>query len=225
MLLNCILYLIFLSKYTSMYLFVGWQLWVDQSAVELQAPAPNLGSFEPPFDNIIDFAHVLSAETWEEQKLQGSSVPIAKAAIYSCQAWQLGEPPAPYSDHDYPQREKKRYLQMVYQYLNDHIKFYAPRAHNGTHFDFSVLVDPLNHTDPYERLLSQYLRLNMDGSELYVLSVKGSTKYRLAPGNSGFDNLFLAGDWTNNPINAGCVEGTVLSGVGCAKAFIERLHG
>jgi uncharacterized protein with NAD-binding domain and iron-sulfur cluster len=68
-------------------------------------------------------------------------------------------------------------------------------------------------------LEDQYLRVNMFGSERYVLSVKGSLYHRLAPGESGFYNLVLAGDWTRSGLNAGCVEGATMSGIAAASAL------
>ncbi len=68
-------------------------------------------------------------------------------------------------------------------------------------------------------LEDQYLRVNMTGSERYVLSVTGSLYHRLAPGESGFYNLVLAGDWTRSGMNAGCVEGATMSGIAAASAL------
>jgi hypothetical protein len=51
-----------------------------------------------------------------------------------------------------------------------------------------------------------YRRANVAWSELYARSLRGITQYRLAPGGSGFDNLFLAGDRTSTSINGGCAE-------------------
>lgn len=65
----------------------------------------------------------------------------------------------------------------------------------------------------------QYFRVNMQGSERYVLSVRGSLYHRLAPGESGFYNLVLAGDWTRCGMNAGCVEGATMSGIAAATAL------
>ncbi len=65
----------------------------------------------------------------------------------------------------------------------------------------------------------EYLRWNVTPSERYVLTVAGSTKHRLAPGDSGFKNLTLAGDWTSNGWNAGCVEATVMSGMLASHAI------
>ncbi len=45
-----------------------------------------------------------------------------------------------------------------------------------------------------------------------MLSLPGTLRYRLPPGDSGFSNLVLAGDWTDCDINAGCVEAAVISG-------------
>ena len=40
-----------------------------------------------------------------------------------------------------------------------------------------------------------------------------------APDQSGVGNLYLAGDWTHNKFNGGCVEGTVMSGLLCSRAI------
>ena len=45
---------------------------------------------------------------------------------------------------------------------------------------------------------------------------------RLAPGASGFENLTLAGDWTRNGLNVGCVEATVMSAELAAAAIHDR---
>ena len=49
--------------------------------------------------------------------------------------------------------------------------------------------------------------------------VPGSVKDRLWPNESGFENLFLAGDWTRNGIDGGSVEAAVTSGMLAARAI------
>ena len=70
-----------------------------------------------------------------------------------------------------------------------------------------------------ERFAAQYFRANTRGSERYVQTVPGSTEARLRPGESGFDNLWLAGDWVRSGMNAGCVEGAAMGGLGAASAI------
>lgn len=68
-------------------------------------------------------------------------------------------------------------------------------------------------------LQGQYWRANASPSERYVLSLTGSTQYRLGADGSGCANLFFAGDWTNNGFNAGCVEAATMSGLRCSQAI------
>jgi uncharacterized protein with NAD-binding domain and iron-sulfur cluster len=44
----------------------------------------------------------------------------------------------------------------------------------------------------------------------------------VAPGDSGFANLYLAGDWTTNIVDGGSVEGAVASGIEAAEALLKR---
>ena len=87
--------------------------------------------------------------------------------------------------------------------------------------NWDLLVDPTAQVGE-ERFASQYWRANVYPTERYVLSVKGSTPYRLKPGESGFANLFLAGDWTYNVLNYGCVEAAVISGMMAVRAICTR---
>ena len=97
----------------------------------------------------------------------------------------------------------------------------GPAHGSSQELDWDLLVDREDGHGS-ERLKSQYIRANYQGSELYVLSVKGSTRYRLKPDQSHFDNLYLAGDWTWNDINVGCVEAAVISARYAAKAICGR---
>ena len=80
------------------------------------------------------------------------------------------------------------------------------------------------------RLAGQYLRANVSPSERYVLSVAGSTAHRLpAHLPDTFPNLYLAGDWTRNGLNCGCMEAAVTSGLLAASAAmggraLEMVH-
>jgi hypothetical protein len=107
---------------------------------------------------------------------------------------------------------------MVVPFLEQKLVYLWPSASTGTGFAWDMLADPDGRQGP-ARLDSQYLRVNIDPSERYVLSVPGSTGYRLTANGAGIANLFLAGDWTACGINAGCVEGAVTSGMLAARAI------
>ena len=68
-----------------------------------------------------------------------------------------------------------------------------------------------------ERFNSQYWRANVQPTERYVLSTVGSKFCRLRSDDCGFGNLYLAGDWTLNGLNAGSVEAAVMSGIQAAQ--------
>lgn len=96
----------------------------------------------------------------------------------------------------------------------------VPPQTPGAPFDWHRLID--NHPAApvgEERLKAQYLRANISPSERFTLSNSGSTRYRIKPGDSGFTNLKLAGDWTDNSFNIANIEATVMSGMLCAQAI------
>jgi hypothetical protein len=67
--------------------------------------------------------------------------------------------------------------------------------------------------------ISTYTRVNLEAWERYVLTERGATGKRLAPGASGFHNLALAGDWVATDLNSGCLEAATLGGFGAAEAI------
>ncbi len=70
------------------------------------------------------------------------------------------------------------------------------------------------------RLSTQYFRADADmPAERYVLSPPHSIKHRLEADNSGYKNLFLAGDWIRTQIDGGAVEAAVEGGMRAARAI------
>src|SRR5262249_15392168 len=94
-----------------------------------------------------------------------------------------------------------------------------------TDFRWDLLAVPPEHEDSVTgeaRLDHQFFQANVEPSPGYVLSLPGTARYRLDPGQSGFENLYLAGDWTQCQINAGCVEAAVISGLRAAEAITRK---
>ena len=92
---------------------------------------------------------------------------------------------------------------------------------DGGRFRWDLLhTGPGGPTGP-DRFEHQYWRANTDPSDRYVQSLPGSDRHRIRPGESGYANLVLAGDWTDCGLNAGCVEAATRSGVLAARAILE----
>jgi hypothetical protein len=99
-----------------------------------------------------------------------------------------------------------------------------PGAVQDGAFDWSVLFDPRGRAGR-DRLEAQYYCANVAATDRYVTTPAGSVDARLEADQSGFENLVLAGDWTHNGIDGGCVEAAVVSGERAAEALIGRRLG
>ncbi len=93
-----------------------------------------------------------------------------------------------------------------------------PDAVKNGAFDYDILVDPVDRTGR-QRLEAQYFRANSEPTERYTLTPTDSVKHRLRPHESGYPNLTLAGDWVHNPLNSGCIEAAVMSGMAASRAI------
>ncbi len=181
------------------------QFWFHPSLAELgwTLDPPVLGGFVEPLSTWADMTHLLEREQWT-----GEAPPQSLAYFTGPMEDAADIPPA--TDHDFPERERARAAGTADDWLDQHARTLWPRG---------VLPDgSLNRA----LLASTFYRANIDPNERYVLSVVGSSQYRLEPGNSGFANLFLAGDWVRTVINAGCVEAAVSGGLQAGRALAAR---
>jgi uncharacterized protein with NAD-binding domain and iron-sulfur cluster len=144
-----------------------------------------------------------------------------RQSAYFCNAYLDPLPEAPFSDATYPAREKECVVQNSLSFLKENIGVLWPASMNEGTFDLDSLVSLIGG-EGEARFREQFFRVNIDPSERYVLSLPGSTKYRMAPGDSRFVNLYLAGDWTLSELNVGCIEATVISGRLASRAISGR---
>ena len=93
----------------------------------------------------------------------------------------------------------------------------SPNSFDEGHFNWTVFVDPMNRTGE-ERFDSQYLRLNINPSDLYTLILSNSSQYRITTDGAGFDNIYFTGDWIQNGLNC-CLEGAFTAGLLTSKAI------
>jgi predicted NAD/FAD-dependent oxidoreductase len=69
------------------------------------------------------------------------------------------------------------------------------------------------------RFDSQFWVANVNPTDRYTQSIPGSSEHRISPLDNTYDNLTLAGDWTDCGLNLGCVEAAVMSGRLAAHAL------
>jgi uncharacterized protein with NAD-binding domain and iron-sulfur cluster len=191
------------------------QLWLKKSAADLgydpgtvihtTDPACASG-FAEPFDTYVDMTPISVREDW--QPADG-----VKQLAYFCTIMpdEPGAPP-PGTDPDFPARMQELVKRNALKFLNSEMLALWPKAAAAPdRFDWDILVDPAG-AEGEARFDAQYWRANIDPSAHYVLSPPGGASLRLQPDGSGFENLFLAGDWTWTPMNSGCVEAATMSG-------------
>lgn len=130
-------------------------------------------------------------------------------------AWPTEEPA-----QQYVERLRRQVLDDATAHL-DNLRLFFPAAFTDTGFDWSLLMGAAGLTGA-AAVATQHLSVNIDPSDRYVQSLPGSDRFRLRPDESGYDNLVLAGDWTDCGMNAGCIEAAVMSGLQAANAISGR---
>jgi uncharacterized protein with NAD-binding domain and iron-sulfur cluster len=174
-------------------------------------------AYVDPMNSWMDQSVILKTETWTDNK--NLSGPAPKFLAYFCGPLLDDPNEPPPGDSAYPGVQLQKSKDSTLQFFKNDLKPMWPLMVDPQGaLDWTKVFDPNNGTGP-ARADGQYFRINIDPSERYVLSVAGSTKYRLKPGDSGFTNLFLAGDWTLNGLNVGCVESATLGGVEASRAI------
>jgi uncharacterized protein with NAD-binding domain and iron-sulfur cluster len=192
------------------------QIWLTPTTADVggDAHAPVIAGYVEPFDTWADMSELVSAEAWPAGAEPGS-------IHYFCNVL----PELPLRPGDDPNELPARALQQVRdnarRFLDRDVGQFLPGAVDAypQEFRWDLLAGDSTRTGA-DRLESQYLRANIASSERYVQSLPGTDRYRLAPGESGYQNLALAGDWTDTGFNAGCVEAATMSGLLAAQAVI-----
>ena len=191
------------------------QLWLTPklSALGWPLPSPLLVNYEDPEPNWLD-----STQVHPYEKLPSNSI---GTVAYFCSALKDPETIPRSGPNPFPELQLQAVKQTYEQWLRQHAGYLWPAAvtqNQPTDFRWDLLYDPQNRSG-VDRLNWQYFRANLEPSERFVLSSVGSTPFRLRPDRSGVRGLYLAGDWTRNGFNSGCVEATVVSGLQCSRAI------
>jgi uncharacterized protein with NAD-binding domain and iron-sulfur cluster len=183
---------------------------VNVSAVP--ALGPVLGSYKPDkFHNSwADMTQVLDRETWGPA---APGVQVPGNIAYLCDV---------YDDPEVDPILAKNIVKAdAIDWLTNEAGQLWPAAQAPGGFPWNKLVDPSGAVGN-ARFNSQYWRANVDPSDHYVLGAPGTGKLRLASDGTQFTNLFLAGDWIETGLNAGCVEGAAMGGRSAARAIMAH---
>jgi len=193
----------------------SFQLWIRSSEDELgwHRPGVTTSGYVGPFDTWASMPQTLWAEAWP-------AADRPRAVAYFCGVldapWPVESAPA-----DYLRRCRQRVTATAVDHLDRHLGLYLPGAVTEQGFAWELLCGNVDARGP-AALHTQHVSVNIDPSDRYVQSVPGSDKYRLRSDESGYDNLVLAGDWTDSGLNAGCIEAAVMSGLQAANALLGR---
>jgi uncharacterized protein with NAD-binding domain and iron-sulfur cluster len=192
------------------------QVWLSKDADELNVDwrPSTVGGYLEPFDTYADMRQLIPREDWGDG--------VVKSIAYFCNAMPTPPVAPSRSDVRVPAAADAAVKANALLFLRDAMAPLWPRGvrRYPTELDWDLLVDKTGATGP-QRFDSQFWRANVDPSERYVLSLPGTSQYRLGADESGYDNLFFAGDWTRCGLNSGCVEAAVISGL-LAAAAVDR---
>jgi uncharacterized protein with NAD-binding domain and iron-sulfur cluster len=173
---------------------LGWQF--DQNSV--------MTGFVEPLDTYANMTHLLPREAWPRDM-------HVEDIAYFCGVLE-DRPDETQKDAD------ERVRKQAMAYLDGQVQTIWPDSGTRDGFDWRLLVDEQRGEGP-ERFSAQFWRANLQPSERYVLTPPGSVEHRLQASESGYENLFLAGDWTKTGLDGGCVEAAVMSGMQAARAI------
>ncbi|MBI3213956.1 MAG: FAD-dependent oxidoreductase [Mycobacterium sp.] len=193
----------------------AFQLWLRPTEPELgwARPGVTVSAYLRPFETWASMPQTLWAETWPAEHRPGT-------VAYFCgsldAAWPVTE-----NDAQYVERNRRQVYEAAAAYIEHNLLFYFPNAYGDSGFDWSLLVGNDGRKGA-AAMETQHVSVNIDPSDRYVQSVPGSDKYRLRVDESGYENLVLAGDWTDCGMNAGCIEAAVMSGLQAANVLMGR---
>ena len=186
------------------------QLWLreDEAGLGWRHPGATVSAYVAPFDTYASMSHLIRREEWTD-----GAGPEAIAYFCSVLAGEAAADPA-------------AARRLVRANAVEHLERFAgqlwPRAATPAGgFRWELLCGENGHV-AQDRLDEQFWSANVDPSDRYVQSLPGTGASRLRADGSGCTNLFLAGDWIDCGLNAGCIEAAVMAGLQAANAVTGR---
>lgn len=209
------------------------QLWLNEGLENLtDTPTPiTVTGLRGAFDTWSDMTHVIAEE-------DADPPPAGLAYLCGLLSEAPAKLPARFEPEDEPRPEqiaewRRAACERAVHYL-DHVLpalWPAARDEETRGFRWALLATPgrmnpahgktgrIPHADKLAILEQQFVAVNVKASDRYVLARPGSLEYRISPLDESYDNLTVAGDWTDCGFNEGCVEAAVMSGMLASHAL------
>jgi uncharacterized protein with NAD-binding domain and iron-sulfur cluster len=190
------------------------QLWLRESERDLGWPeaGATMTGYVDGFDTWASMPQLLAVEDWPADDRPES-------IAYFCNTFESAWPPEG-EWQAFAASETSRVRATAQRFCENDLAVLLPGAVSGDGFRWDLLCGA--GAGDASALDSQFWRANIDPSDRYVQSLPGTDRFRLRSDESGFENLVLAGDWTDSGLNAGCIEAAVLSGLQAANALLGR---
>lgn len=186
---------------------LGWPYWMEER--------PLSGTYQEPFDTWADMSDLIIRETWPNDSYPNNIAyvcgPVERKVPYK---WD-------FNDHSVPEKALAKVKANTLAYLktlSHHLWPNTSPEHAPDQFNWNLLVD-IKEQEGQARFDQQFFKVNIDPSELYVLSETNSSANRLKTDQNGFNDFYITGDWIDNGFNAGCVEAAVIAGKQTARAI------
>lgn len=205
----------------------AFQLWMNKDLTELgwDRPPPNMSAYVEPFDTWADMSHLGSVEDWNE---------APRGIAYFCSVLSAeGFPPDYWSNQEFHKQQNELVKTNALNFMQHHLPQLWPNVLDAEgEFRWDLLKvpdgsDANSCKDPFD---TQFWVANINPSDRYVLALPGTMHHRISPLDVAYDNLTIAGDWTDCGYNYGCVEAAVMSVRLAAHALslspkLEDIHG
>jgi uncharacterized protein with NAD-binding domain and iron-sulfur cluster len=191
------------------------QIWLreDERALGWRYPGTTVSAYEQPLHTWASMPQLIDAECWPATDRPGS-------IAYFCGALQASWPPDQ-PGRAYVRGQTARVRANAIELVEGPLANLLPGTSAGASFRWDLLCGRNGDSGP-SAIDTQLCLANIDPSDRYVQCAPGSDAYRLRADESGYDNLSLAGDWTDNGLNAGCIEAATISGLQAANAVLGR---
>jgi len=180
------------------------RLWFkpDLAGIGWPYPQPVLSGYELPYCTWEDDGQLIKLETWPADQ-----EPQAIACVFGPLAAPKFAPPS--NDQNYLKQQESVAAKQADQFETELAAGIWP--------DVGDEENP-NGIDP-DKLVWKSQRANSGPLERYTMTWPGALQTRPKADGSGVDGLIFAGDWTRNGLEAGSIEGAMMSGMQASRAI------